>query len=226
MTRWLTICILAAWGWACAWGAAASDTQPSGSEEWRDLLDGNLRAWMSASGEKPSPGWVLEEGALVRRDRAGYIWTKERFGDFVLDLEFKTEGNSGVFFRTDDPRDCVQTGIEIQILPPVNTPSTHSCGAIYDCLAPSKEMTRPGAWNRLVVTAKDNRIAVVMNGEQIIDMDLDRWTEPGKNPDGSKNKFRAALRDFKRQGHIGLQDHGAAVSFRNVRVKSLDRPKP
>ena len=45
----------------------------------------------------------------------------------------------------------------------------------------------------------------------------------GKNPDpdGSKNKFRTALKDFKREGHIGFQDHGANVWFRNVRIKQL-----
>jgi hypothetical protein len=56
-----------------------------------------------------------------------------------------------------------------------------------------------------------------------IDMDLNRWTEPQKNPgrEGSKNKFRTALKDFKREGHIGFQDHGANVWFRNVRIRQL-----
>jgi hypothetical protein len=53
-----------------------------------------------------------------------------------------------------------------------------------------------------------------MNDEPIIDADLDRWTEAGKNPDGTPKKLRTALKDFKREGHIGLQDHGAIVKFR------------
>ncbi|KKL66646.1 hypothetical protein LCGC14_2142940 [marine sediment metagenome] len=65
-------------------------------------------------------------------------------------------------------------------------------------------------------------ITVVLNGEQIVEMDLNRWTEVGKNPDGTTNKFRKPLKDFARTGYIGFQDHGRPVWYRNVRVKRLD----
>jgi hypothetical protein len=202
-----------------------NDTALKGeSTGWQVLFDGsNLDNWQNADGGKPSAGWVIEDDVPTRKPKAGMIWTKERFGDFVLDLEFKTEGNSGVFFRTDNPKDCVQTGIEMQVYKRVDKPGKHSCGAIYDALAPSKEMTKDGQWNHVTITANDNKIGIVLNGEQIIDMDLNRWTEPRKNPapDGSKNKFRTALKDFKREGHIGFQDHGANVWFRNIRIKKL-----
>jgi len=196
------------------------------AEGWRDLLGGgDLSGWQDASGKRPGPGWAVEDGALVRKDRAGYLWTKERFGDFALELEFKTEGNSGVFIRTDNLKDPVQTGIEIQVYTPVKDPTKGSCGAVYNCLAPTKEMCRAGQWNRMTITALDNELSVILNGEKIIDMDLNRWTEPQQNPDGTKNKFRTALRDFKREGHIGLQDHGAPVAYRNVRIKPLKRKR-
>jgi hypothetical protein len=198
----------------------------SGAEEgrWQVLFDGtDLGKWQNSSGGGPGAGWVIENGVLTRKPKAGMIWTRERFGNFILDLDFKTEGNSGIFFRTDNPKNCVQTGFEMQIYKRVGKPGKHSCGAIYDALAPIKEMTKDGQWNHVTITARDNKISVVLNGEQIIDMDLNRWTEPRRNPDpdGSKNKFRTALKDFKREGHIGFQDHGANVWFRNVRIKQL-----
>jgi hypothetical protein len=117
-----------------------------------------------------------------------------------------------------------QTGIEVQISDSYGKePNTHSCGAVYDCLAPSKNMEKKsGEWNHIIITAKENKINVVMNDEQIIDMDLDLWTEAGKNPDGTKNKFRTAYKDMPREGHIGFQEHGHPVWYRNIKIKVLE----
>ncbi len=190
---------------------------------WRPLFDGkNLDNWQSADGGAPSAGWVVEDGAVVRKDRASYIWTKDRFDDFVLDMEFKTQGNSGIFIRTDNAKNPVQTGIEVQVITPSAAPSKHSTGALYDLKAPSKVADKPaGEWNRIVIMAKDGQITIELNGEQIIDANLDEWTVAQQNPDGSKNKFKTALKDFKRDGHIGLQDHGAPVAYRNIRIRPV-----
>jgi len=186
----------------------------------QSLFDGkDLSGWQNASGGKPGAGWVIEDGALVREKPSGDLWTKRRFGDFVLDLEFKTEGNSGIFIRTGNPRDCVQTGLEIQVLDPQRKPSMHSCGALYDALAPTKEVTKKDQWSHAVITAVGSKLTIVINGEKIIDTNLDHWTTPGKNPDGTKNKYNKALKDFPREGHIGLQDHGAKVAYRNIKIK-------
>lgn len=200
-------------------GSEAAD-----KDGWRELFNGkDLTGWQNASGNEPGAGWVVEDGAMVRKNRAGDVWTKDRFGDFVLDLEFKTEGNSGIFIRTDNPRDCVQTGIEVAIDRPASKPGKHTPGALYDLLAPGKEMTKAGEWNHLVITAIDNKITIEINGGQIVDADLNQWTQAHKNPDGSRNKFRTALKDFKREGHIGIQDHGARISCRKIRIKPLDK---
>ena len=156
-----------------------------------------------------------------------YLWTKQQYSNFVLELEFKIpeRANSGIFLRTPDLKDPVFTGIEIQVTNSHGRKqwSKGNCaGAVYDLLAPSANpVYPPGKWNRYRITCQDSKITVELNGKRIIDMDVDKWTEPLKNPDGTKNKFPTALKDFARQGHIGLQDHGREVAYRNIRVKRL-----
>ncbi len=199
---------------------------PAAADDWKPLFNGtDLSGWQTADGKPVTKGWVVKDGAIVRETPGGDIWTKDRYGDFVLNLEFKTTGNSGVFVRTDDPKDNVQTGIEIQVDIPRGTgkPGKHDVGAIYDLVPPTKKNAKKDDWNKLEITARGNMLTVDLNGEQIAEMDLDRWTEAGKNPDGTKNKYRTALKDFKREGHVGLQDHGAVVMFRNIRIKELKK---
>ena len=196
----------------------------AGDDYWKPLFNGtDLSGWQRADGKPVTSGWIVKDGALVRNAPGGDIWTKDRYGDFVLELEFKTAGNSGVFIRTDNPRDNVQTGIEVQVDVPRGKPGRHSVGAIYDLVAPTKENARKDGWNKLTITAMENKLTVEINGEQVAGMDLDKWTEGNKNPDGSKNKFKTALKDFKREGHVGLQDHGATVMYRNIRIKELKK---
>jgi hypothetical protein len=102
-------------------------------------------------------------------------------------------------------------------------PDKHDCGAISDCLEPSVNAVRPPwEWNRYVITCEGSRIGVVLNGTAILDMDLDRWSDAGRNPDGTPNKFETAYREMPREGHLGLQDHGHPVWYRNVRVQRLE----
>jgi len=208
---------------AAMWVLTAATAALAAESEGKVLFDGkDASGWQNDRGGAPSSSWVIEDGALTRKEKAGNVWTKERYGDFLLELEYKTAGNSGIFIRTGSPRDCVQTGIEIAIDTPSREPGRHSTGALYDLVAPTKVADRPaGEWNQVAIRAQGGKISVVLNGEPVVDADVDLWTEAGKNPDGSPNKFRAALKDFPREGHIGFQDHGAFVAFRNVRIRAL-----
>jgi len=191
----------------------------------------DLGGWQTAPGSR----WVVEEGALTLKDRSDaqehnleYLWTEKAYGDFILELEFKVpeRANSGIFLRTADLKDPVYSGIEIQVCNSYGGKGLSrggTAGAVYDCLAPSKNaVNKPGEWNHCQITCKGNKILVVLNDQPIIDMDLDRWAEPNKNPDGSQNKFPRALKDFARRGYVGLQDHGLPVWYRNVSIKPLE----
>jgi hypothetical protein len=208
----------------CACVCGATMVASADDNGFKPLFNGkDLNGWDNGRGGEPGAAWVVEDGALTLTGKGGgYVWTKDRFGDFVLDLEVQTKGNSGLFFRTDDPRNPVQTGIEMQVERQGRPGQKHGFGSLYDLVGPSKEVGKPGEWNRVVLTAVDNKITIEINGEKVIDADLNEWTEPNKNPDGSKNKFKTALKDFKRDGHIGLQDHGAWCSYRNIRIKVIE----
>ena len=177
--------------------------------------------------------WAFgDDGVLAPKPdgRHGDIWTKERYGNFILELDYRIpdKGNSGVFIRGADLSNWIHTTIEIQIHATTDGTKHGQCGAVYDCLSPSKNANKkPGEWNHFVITCLDNKIYVNLNGEDIIDMDLNQWTEARKNPDppiaaGTDNKFRYAYKDMAREGHIGFQYHGNPVWFKNLKIKSLD----
>ncbi|MDZ7375568.1 MAG: DUF1080 domain-containing protein, partial [candidate division KSB1 bacterium] len=61
---------------------------------------------------------------------------------------------------------------------------------------------------------KGNQITVNLNGETIVDVNLDMLRHPmdGKAHPGLKRK----------KGHIGFLGHGSKVEFRNIMIKKLD----
>jgi hypothetical protein len=218
--------------------AASGCAGPTGERGFVRLFNGeDLTGWVTRGEDN---AWMVEDGVLtVKRDvmdgrehNFDYLWTEDTYGDFILDLEFKViEGtNSGIFFRTSDLKDPVYTGLEVQVCNSygrANRNRKGTAGAIYDCLKPTKNaINKPGEWNHCMLRCEDSNVKVEINGEQVIDMDLDRWTEAGWNPPGpeserAKNKFPRAIKDFARVGHIGFQDHGRPVWYRNVKIKRL-----
>ena len=200
-------------------GAAKGHPNTTG---WRDLFAPDLSNAVMEPG-----GWAWEKGELVAKNH-GTIWTKESYANFILDLEFKVakHANSGVFLRSGDTKK-VLSALEIQVHESTDGGQYGMVGALYNCKAPSKRMEKPaGEWNRFTITCRDSRVSLVFNGEEVLNVDLNDWTEPHKNPDGTKNKFPVALKDFARSGPLGLQGlHGKAAApvwYRKLKIKVLD----
>ena len=168
--------------------------------------------------------WTLNKGVLTPSETpGGIIWSKSKFGDFRVSLEYKTseKANSGLFFRTDQ-KNAVQGGFEIQIASPGLYSGKHIVGSLYDAKEPKVAAGKPdGEWNVMELTCKGPKIKAKVNGKQVIDVNIDNWKEPNKNPDGSKNKFKTALKDLPRSGNFGLQYHGQPVWFRNITITPL-----
>ncbi len=203
---------------------------PSAVEQgWELLFDGAdpARHWKSAGGDDFPAGWVVDQGALHRAGPGGDITTRELFGDFELELEWKVEsgGNSGIFWRVGaDERSVWTTGPEMQVLdnlrhPDGRDPKT-SAGSLYALYAPPIDATRPaGAWNRVRIRVQGQHVELWLNGQQTVDCEIgsEDW-----NRRIEASKF-ASLKRFGRlaEGRIALQDHGDPVWFRGIKVRRL-----
>lgn len=210
-------------------GAPVADNTLSASEKavgWRLLFDGKtFDGWACTAPD--SKGWVIDNGAMLYNVQGdGMMYSKERFGNFEMKIDFMVDRgtNSGIFFRWDNLEDPVQTGVEMQVLDSAGAkkPGKHDCGAIYDVLAPRENAMKPALeWNSMLLRCSNNYISIKMNGKRILDMDLNKWTTPHQNPDGSGNKFGTAYKDMPRAGHIGLQNHGGKVWYKNIKIRQL-----
>lgn len=211
------------------------------ADEPRVLFDGtNTDAWEFREGS-----WSIDDSGSLRchmeevrqkngntRTRGmGYIWTREPFDDFELSLSYKLSeaANGGVFFRT-DPTNPVQGGFEIQLMDDEGIRRSRGeleakklNGSLYDCQAASRNPGKPaGQWNDLKLTCRGPMIRLEINGETVNEANVDRWDTPMQNPDGSKNKFKTALKDLPRSGRIGFQNHGQVVWFKDIKIRELD----
>lgn len=187
---------------------------------WKDLIAPDF------SNVVETGHWTFTNGELVAKDHET-LWTKDSYGNFILDLEFKvaTESNSGVFLRSGNIKNAL-SALEIQVHDSTDGTKYGMVAAIYDAKPPTKSMAKPvGEWNHFTITCRDSLVSVIFNGEEVIHADLNDWTEAKKNPDGTPNKFAVALKDFARSGPIGFQGlHGKAqapVWYRNVKIKPL-----
>jgi hypothetical protein len=198
--------------------------QSAGRKEFKSVLADGMIAFI-----KPYGDWIMDSDQLMllvenERENRTNIWLKNDYENFVLELDFNVNAgtNSGIFIRTSDIANPVQTGIEVQIRDdygkgPVDM---HFCGSIYDIKEVSENRVRkPGEWNYLKVISKGTSLKVFLNKGKVIDIDLKDWEEAGKNPDGTENKFKTAYKEMAGKGKIGFQDHGGKVWYRNIRIK-------
>lgn len=153
-------------------------------------------------------------GILKSQGGMGLLWySRKKFRDFVLELDFKCSQkntNSGVFLRVPEvptSDDYIYHSFEIQIYDAGE--GIHKTGAVYDAQAPSKDAFKPtGEWNHLKISFIGDHLMVELNGETIVD-----W----------KAEPRGKVRDFAREGYIGLQNHDSIspVYFKDIYIKEI-----
>lgn len=192
---------------------------PEGSG-WVDLLSAeNAPHWKNVTSDKDcfriENGQMHILGSVIMQHMA---YMKEAFSDFELHVEFKVSrgANSGVFVRS-DPENPVYRGMEIQVLDDYGRPpSKNGSGALYDVATPMWNMALPaGEWNSYDITCRGSQLTAVVNGWKVLELDLSKLSD-------RVGKFPTPLAQLPRQGHILLQDHGAEVWYRCVKIRRLD----
>jgi hypothetical protein len=205
--------------------------------EWISLFDGtSFDKWRGYLTDNMYPEWSIEDGAMIftpGEEGGKNIITKDTFTNFELSLEWKISegGNSGFFWGVfEDAKypEAYQTGPEIQVLDnerhpdALANPKFHQAGALYDMVQPEHDVCKPaGEWNVCVlkVNHETNEGSVTLNGTEIVTFPVhgEQWDNMVEN-----SKFKGWEGFGKHQtGHIGLQDHGDKVSFKNIKIREL-----
>ena len=219
--------------------AAIAEHNSLGDEEksagWRLLFDGRSTAgWRGFKSTTVPASWKVENGSLLsRRDSnsTGDLITTDKFENFELLLEWKMTkgGNSGVIYRATEDHDQVwQSGPEYQILDNAGhldgLNRLASAGGCYAVFAPAKDVTRPlGEWNQTRILAEGKHVEHWLNGEKLVeyDIDSDRWEAHVKTSKFFLTGYGQGNWGQAKSGHIGLQDYGGAIEYRDIKIRSI-----
>jgi hypothetical protein len=189
------------------------------------LFDGKtLNGWTLVGGR--GEGYGVKDGVLYcAKGGGGKLITDREYGDFVLRFDFKMppEGsNNGLGIRAPREGDAAYQGMELQIIDEAAALSgkwgklkdTQYHGSVYDVVPARRGAMKPaGQWNSQEVTVKGRQVTVVLNGQTILDADLDSVKDP------EVLKKHPGLQ--RTSGHIAFLGHNDYIEFRNIRVKEL-----
>ena len=195
---------------------------------WELLFDGqSTDGWRGYMMDAVPDGWQVLDGELTRVRRGRDLITTAQFENFDLTLEWKVElgGNSGILFRAvEGPEQIYMGAPEMQILDDDNhadgrSPLT-SVGSNYAIHPAPRGLAHPvGEWNSVRILVDGNHVEHWLNSFRTVEYELGSvdWLE------------RVAASKFSQwpeygqasKGHIGLQEHGDVVAFRNIKIRRL-----
>jgi hypothetical protein len=212
-------------------------TNKEAKRGWQLLFDGNtLNGWKGYNCDKVFDCWSVANGELVCKgeggsETAGDIITASEFGDFELSIEWNisTAGNSGIFYHVVENvqyHAAYETGPEYQVIDDLGWPGgladwqkTAADYAMYPAKS-NKKLMPIGEWNQTRIVYKKQHVEYWLNGTKVVEFEA-------YSPEWKKKKDEGKWKDFpgyavSDKGHIGLQNHGSGVKFRNIKIRKLD----
>ena len=215
-------------------------TEQEKAEGWTLLFDGqSTTGWRGYNKQAfPEKGWEIKEGMLAvlkssgESEAGGDIITEKQYENFDLQFEFKItpEANSGILYRVKEVPNTPSwnSAPEFQVIDnqgwatkdPKFDMATHRTADNYDLHAAPADYSKPmGEWNQGRVLVNKGKVEHWLNGQKSITYDFNskEYKDLVK-----KSKF-AQMKEYgaNAKGHIGIQDHGTTVYYRNIKIKEL-----
>jgi hypothetical protein len=184
------------------------------------IFDGKtFTGWTGATS-----GYEIVDGTIrCIPGQGGNLLTEKDYADFILRVEFKLTpgGNNGIGIRAPEKGHVATEGIEIQILD--NTAEKYNAiapyqfhGSVYGLIPSKREYTpKVNEWNQQEVECVGRKIAIRLNGVEIVSGDLD---EALKNGPMDGREHPGAKRT---SGRVGFLGHDDPVAFRHIRIKEI-----
>lgn len=202
-------------------------------EGWILMFDGEtLNGWRGYNKTSlPDSGWIVENGTIKLERRGGDIIYDRKFTNFEFKIEWKISegGNSGIFYLAQEIEGVpiYMSAPELQVLDNYRHPDANAgvngnrkACSLYDLIPPVPLTEKPaGEWNTVRLVINNGHVTHYFNGNKVVEYQLD---SPEFAELVANSKFSNAEHFAKAtEGFIGIQDHGNAVWFRNIKIKEL-----
>lgn len=219
IARILAVALLA----AAAWAQDADTVQP-----WRSLLDDEGSAWRGWESATLPAGWHVSGDELSKDGEVEDLVTRETFGNFELELEWKIGkgGNSGIFYRgTRDYDHVFWSAPEYQLLDDAHAADggdrLSSAAAAYALYAAPAGVVKPhGEWNTTRIVVDGAHVEHWLNGQKVVEYEL--WSPDWKEKVAQSKFGKYPKYGMAREGVIGIQgDHAGELALRQIHIREL-----